>query len=160
MDRADHLGQPVITVAPATRADADVWLELRLALWPGEDRRNEFIGEISQMLADAGDTVTFIAWDDRAGAVGFVEAGLRHDFVNGCETSPVAFLEGVYVSPAYRRRGVAGLLVDTVADWGRQRGCAEFASDALLDNTQSHAMHHALGFQETQRVVYFRKVLG
>jgi aminoglycoside 6'-N-acetyltransferase I len=35
----------------------------------------------------------------------------------------------------------------------------ELASDALLDNNGSHAMHEALGFTETERVVYFRKAL-
>lgn len=33
------------------------------------------------------------------------------------------------------------------------------ASDALLDNAGSHAFHEAVGFEETERVVYFRKSL-
>nr|WP_241823604.1 GNAT family N-acetyltransferase [Sphingomonas sp. Sph1(2015)] len=49
-----------------------------------------------------------------------------------------------------------GALVAAVADWGRAQGCSEFASDAELENVDSHAMHRALGFVETERVVYFR----
>jgi aminoglycoside 6'-N-acetyltransferase I len=148
-----------VNIARATVADADAWLALRLALWPG-DRRDEFAAEISRLLAAPRDTVTFIAHDDAGEAVGFVEAALRHDYVNGCETSPVAFLEGIYTVPARRRQGLARLMVDAVADWGRQQGCIEFASDASTENFASQQMHVRLGFSETQRVVYFRKMLN
>ena len=84
---------------------------------------------------------------------------MRFDYVNGCKTSPVAFLEGIIVLPCARRTGVARLLVSAVSDWARSRGMSELGSDASLDNTTSHAMHAALGFDETQRVVYFRKAL-
>jgi aminoglycoside 6'-N-acetyltransferase I len=79
--------------------------------------------------------------------------------VNGCETSPVAFLEEIYVEPWARRQGVARRLVGVVQQWARQMSCSEMASDALLENTDSHGMHLALGFEETERVVYFRKLL-
>jgi aminoglycoside 6'-N-acetyltransferase I len=79
--------------------------------------------------------------------------------VNGTESSPVAFLEGLYVAPAFRRQGIAALLVDQAQQWARERGCTELASDALLDNSASQEMHKALGFTETERVVYFRKPL-
>jgi aminoglycoside 6'-N-acetyltransferase I len=131
---------------------------LRLALWPGE-RRDEFAAEISRLLADPRDTVTFIVRDDRGEAVGFAEAALRHDYVNGCVTSPVAFLEGIYTVPARRRQGIARLMVEAVADWGRRRGCTELASDTATENLASQQMHKHLGFAETQRVVYFRKSL-
>ena len=88
-----------------------------------------------------------------------MEATLRTDYVNGCETSPVAFLEGIYVEPGARRQGVARRLVEVVQQWARQMNCSEMASDALLQNTDSHGMHLGLGFEETERVVYFRKVL-
>lgn len=84
---------------------------------------------------------------------------MRSDYVNGCETSPVAFLEGIVVDPSFRRQGVAASLVAAVTDWARNEGLSELASDAEIHNTVSHAMHAALGFEETQRVVYFRKAL-
>ncbi len=79
--------------------------------------------------------------------------------MNWYKSSPVAFLEGIYVRPEFRRRGVARLLCQAAQRWGRSRECTELASDALIDNTVSHSMHHGLGFQETERVVYFRKDL-
>jgi aminoglycoside 6'-N-acetyltransferase I len=147
-----------LTIAPATPADAPAWAALRNALWPG-GREAEHAADIAQLLAAPGDTVTFIARRDGE-AIGFAEAALRHDYVNGCTTSPVAFLEGIYVEPAHRRHGVARALVAAIETWARDRSCTEFASDAALDNLDSHALHAALGFTETQRVVYFRKPLS
>ena len=100
----------------------------------------------------------FLAHRDQP--VGFAEAALRSDHVNGTSSSPVAFLEGIYVRPAARRQGVAAELVAAVSRWAREAGCNELASDALLDNEISHSVHRALGFEETERVVYFRKRLA
>lgn len=145
-------------IASVTPADAADWLTLRNALWP-VDTDGEHAAEIEQLLREPGETVTLIARDAEQVAVGLVEASLRRDYVNGCESSPVAFLEGIYVIPSARRTGVARSLVAAVERWGREQGCSEFASDALLANIESHQMHKALGFTETERVVFFRKSL-
>src|SRR5262249_12464577 len=92
-------------------------------------------------------------------ALGFAEASIRRDAVNGASASPVAFLEGLYVVPEARRRGVARALVQAVIHWALAQGFTELVSDALLDNQVSHAMHQALGFAEIERVVCFRRAL-
>ena len=159
MDRADHLGQPVINVAIAGLADAADWAAMRQALWPRDDLGIHG-ADIAQLLAAPGDTINFVARADDGRPAGFAEAGLRHDYVNGTESSPVAFLEGIYVDPAFRRTGVARQLVEAVENWARQQGCDELASDTGIANIPSQKLHNALGFTETQRVVYFRKLLG
>lgn len=158
MDRADNLGQPV-SIAPAKPADAADWTAMRTALWPrGGDGAHA--ADIAELLADAGETINLIVRDADGTALGFAEAALRHDYVNGCKTSPVAFLEGIFVKPETRCKGVARALVAAVEAWALEQGCTEFASDAAVDNFASIDMHRALGFEETQRVVFFRKVLG
>jgi aminoglycoside 6'-N-acetyltransferase I len=79
--------------------------------------------------------------------------------VNGCSSSPVAFLEGLYVREPARRHGVGRGLVAAVELWARERGCTQLAPDALLVNAVSQKAHRALGFAETERVVYSRKAL-
>lgn len=145
-------------IAPARKEDEADWCAMRSALWPS-GANGEHAAEIAELLVDAGTTINLIARDQDGQALGFAEAALRHDYVNGCKTSPVLFLEGIFVHPDARGQGVARRLVDAVAAWGRDQGCTEFASDAGIANTSSHAMHTALGFSETQRVVYFRKDL-
>ena len=145
-------------VAPTASTLPD-WRRMRQALWP-EMTKEENADETEMMLADVARFFVRMALDVESRAAGFAEATLRTDYVNGCVTSPVVFLEGIYVEPRARRRGVARLLADAVGTWGQRHGCREFASDALIDNAESHAMHHALGFEETERVVCFRKNLG
>ena len=111
-------------------------------------------------VADPRRYANFLACSTAADAIGFAEVSLRSDYVNGTETSPVAFVEGLYVVPHARRNGVAAALVTAACDWGRRAGCREIASDALLENSTSQVVHRALGFEETERVVYFRRKLA
>jgi aminoglycoside 6'-N-acetyltransferase I len=138
-----------------TAADFDAWAALRLQLWP-EQSVDELRHDGEALLARGDGAVAFVAKSDGS-VVGFAEATLRVDFVNGTSTSPVAFLEGLYVVPQWRRQGAARALCDAIERWGAGRGCTEFASDALLENEQGHNVHVALGFAETERVVYFLK---
>lgn len=145
-------------ITVATLADMSDWVQLRLALWPDTGREEHEV-EVAGILDRPGETLNLIArlYDGRA--VGLAEASLRHDYVNGCDSSPVAFLEGIYVADAHRREGIAGQLVKAVELWAQAQGCAELASDTNIANSQSQALHVSLGFAETQRVVYFRKLL-
>jgi aminoglycoside 6'-N-acetyltransferase I len=137
--------------------DLPQWVALRFALWPEEDRA-VMAAEAPTILAHP-DRLVLVARDgDRV--VGFAEASIRRDYVNGCETSPVGFVEGIYVMPEHRGGGVARSLISEVENWAREQGLRELASDALLNNEDSHAMHQALGFLESERVVYFRKSLN
>lgn len=135
------------------------WLELRQALWP-HGSRAEHLAEMAALVARPDRYAQFVAYSSAGRAAGLAEASVRRDHVNGTASSPVAFLEGLYVIPEARRKGVAASLVSTVSAWAQGAGCSELASDASLDNAASHAVHRALGFQETERVVFFRKALG
>jgi aminoglycoside 6'-N-acetyltransferase I len=144
---------------PPKASTLAAWRRMRQTLWP-ELTEEENTRETEEMMAATPRFFVRIALDRDEGAAGFAEATLRTDYVNGCVSSPVIFLEGIYVEPQARRHGVARMLVDAVGVWGREHACREFASDALLENTVSHAMHRALGFEETERVVCFRKDLA
>ncbi|MGE7958608.1 aminoglycoside 6'-N-acetyltransferase [Pseudomonas sp. NPDC089530] len=134
------------------------WLPLRQALWP-DTPAAEHLDEITSLLDAPQRYINLLAYAADGQPVGLAEASLRHDYVNGTEHSPVVFLEGLYVSAEQRRQGIAERLIDAVAQWGRERGCVEMASDTGLENLLSQTVHKALGFEETERVVYFKKSL-
>lgn len=145
-------------VRPAGAADMDAWSALRMALWPDEDPARH-PDDIRQILARPGRAAGFLVVDDGGIAQGFAEATLRSDYVNGTDSSPVGFLEGWYVAPGLRRGGVGRALVLAVEQWTREQGCSELASDTWLDNPLGQRAHLGCGFEETDRVVYFRKRL-
>lgn len=146
-------GQFIIRDAAASLDD---WAFLRHRLWPDATP-----AEHKAELQDLSDNEAgFIAYDPAGTAIGFADVSLRHDYVNGCDTSPVAFLEGIYVEEAFRGQGIAAALVAEVTRWAVRQGVSELASDADISNVDSHRMHAALGFEETERVVYFRKLLS
>jgi len=143
-------------IAPPRGSADRAWLALRSALWP-ETSEAEHIAGMADAIARSHYVRLALA---RGGpALGFVEASKRVDYVNGTSSSPVAFLEGLYVVPDARRQGVARALVESVVKWASDEGCTELASDALIDNSTAHAVHRSLGFKEMERVVYFLRAL-
>lgn len=133
------------------------WATLRAMLWPG-DGEDEHRAEIAGLLADSDLNAAFVALDGDV-VVGFAEASVRRDHVNGADTSPVAFLEGIAVAPGRRREGIARALCAAVEKWSRDRGLVELGSDADWENEDGRALHAGLGFEERERVVFYRKRL-
>jgi aminoglycoside 6'-N-acetyltransferase I len=148
-----------VKIETCESADHPGWLALRQALWP-QASREDHLAEMRLLAADRRRYVNFVAYSPSLEAVGLAEASMRNDYVNGTESSPVAFLEGLYVVPPARRHGVAASLIAAVAVWARGTGCRELASDAVLENAISHVVHRALGFEETERAVFFRRKLA
>ncbi len=138
--------------------DQPGWLDFRLALW-SDASADDHRAYMAIALAQPERFLQLMIYDADRAPIGFIEGSIRSDYVNGTETSPVGFVEGVYVTPAWRCKGVARQLFAAIADWARARGCRELASDALLENQASQRAHAALGFRETERVVYFVKTL-
>ena len=146
-------------IEPCASAGHPGWLRLRQALWP-DAAREEHLLEMASFVEEPQRYGQFVAYSSSHEAIGLAEVALRSDYVNGTQSSPVAFLEGLYVVPQARRKGVAASLVAAVCDWARRAGCREIASDAVLENSISHVVHRALGFEETERVVFFRRKLA
>ena len=91
--------------------------------------------------------------------VGVALCCLRHDYVDGCETSPVGYLEGIFVDTQHRKQGIANSLCKECEQWAKEMGCKEFASDCELTNTTSLQFHLGIGFTEENRIICFKKKL-
>lgn len=146
------------TIITCGSSELDDWSILRSELW-NDAAATEHRAFAAATLDEPTKLIAFLARDAHGHPVGFAEASLRFDYVNGCSTSPVAFLEGLYVREPARLQGIARGLIAAVEIWARERGCTELASDALLENAGSQKAHRQVGFRETERVVFFRKVL-
>ncbi|MDX1982314.1 MAG: GNAT family N-acetyltransferase [Bryobacteraceae bacterium] len=150
------------SIRPAHRGDREQLISLRLALWP-DCGIEEQTRELDLLLAGKGygpaPFVILVAEDARGGIAGFIDAGLR-SHADGCDPEiPVGYVEGWYVVPGERRRRLGARLMAAAEQWARNQGCREMASDTWLDNVSSQRAHEALGFEEVDRCVNYRKAL-
>lgn len=136
--------------------DAEEWLRMRLALWP-EHNSEEHREEMETIRFDPNCAV-FVAQREDGGLGGFLEAAQRK-YAEGCNSSPVGYIEGWYVDPDQRRQGVGVLLARMAENWVRQCGLVEMASDCQIDNQISIMAHQEIGYQEVERLVHFCKRL-
>ena len=130
--------------------------ELAALLWP-EAGKEELEQEFRDLLKDGG-CALFLA-SEGGRDIGFAQCQLRHDYVEGTDSSPVGYLEGIYVREDSRRRGTARALLRCCEDWAARLGCREFASDCELENGESLAFHLKNGFREANRIICFTKPL-
>lgn len=135
---------------------ASVAAHLALQLWPGNDLP-EFTHNMEEVITNANSTI-FLAFDDEK-PIGFAQCQLRFDYVEGTHSSPVGYLEGLYVIEAYRKQQIAQKLVQACETWSKSKGCTEFASDCELSNSDSLTVHLKLGFTEANRIICFTKKL-
>ncbi|MGN0778983.1 MAG: aminoglycoside 6'-N-acetyltransferase [Aristaeellaceae bacterium] len=145
-----------MTIRQAHPSDTSLLAHLASRLWP-HHTPSELEPEFAALTASP-EAACFLAYDGDI-PIGFAQCQLRHDYVEGTSTSPVGFLEGLWVEASHQRQGVATDLVHACEDWARGMGCSEFGSDCELGNDVSLAFHLAAGFTEVQRTIWFVKQL-
>jgi aminoglycoside 6'-N-acetyltransferase I len=144
------------SIRRATFEDKQAWLRMRQGLWP-EAPLDYLSLDLDRMLSDERKAV-FVTADIDGRLVGFLEATLR-DVAEGCETSPVGYIEAWYVDPQARGRKIGRDLAHAAEQWARDKGCTEMASDTWIDNDSGIQIHQRLGYYEVDRLVHFAKRL-
>lgn len=144
-----------MVIRKACPADSEALATLAARMWSGS--AEELAPEFAALTASS-EAACFLAMDGDT-PFGFAQCQLRHDYVEGCHTSPVGFLEGIYVDDVHRRSGVARALLSACEKWAKEIGCTEFASDCEIDNHASLAWHLQSGFNEMGRTIWFAKKL-
>lgn len=146
-----------MTIRRIAQADRLDWVRMRDALWPGSLTDHE--AETHDYFArELNLPVVFVAEIEER-LVGFLELDFRK-YAPGCGSSPVPFIEGWYVEPDLRRRGIGTALVEAAEAHARAAGHSDIASDTEIQNETSIAAHRALQFEEVERVVFFRRSLS
>ena len=143
-----------ISIRKATDSDFAHWMRMRKELWP--EASYDELKELDH-LYKAENFSCFLA-KDQSMYIGFIELTLR-PYVNGCDTSPVAFVEGIWVDDKWQKQGVGRLLMQQGETWARALAVKELASDTRIESAASIHAHKSWGFTETERVVYFKKNL-
>lgn len=142
-------------IRKADLSDTSVLACLSIKLWP-DHTLEEMIEEFRLFLSD-DNAALFLAEEEAT--VGFAQCQLRYDYVEGTQSSPVGYLEGIFVEETFRNRGCARELLAACQAWAKEKGCSEFASDCELDNRASLSFHLSMGFEEANRIICFTKKL-
>ena len=140
----------------AAIGDSRILAEMAVPMWDN-DTVDELEIEFSETLNN--EPAAFFIKYVKENPVGFAQCGLRTDYVEGTESSPVGYLEGIFVKEEYRKNGYAKELLCACEMWAKELGCSEFASDCELDNMDSFYFHMAMGFEEANRIICFKKSL-
>ena len=132
---------------------------MRSQLWP--DSKDDHPAELEEYFSGSSIDIVqaYVVEDESESAVAFIELNLRN-FAEGSRSSRVPYVEGWFVRQDYRGQGWGKRLMEKAEQWALEQGSSELASDTELVNTRSIAMHRALGFEETERVVCFLKKLA
>lgn len=138
----------------ANNSDLHTAASLAARLW--RHSADELASGFRDIVSRGG--AIFLAEEDGV-AAGFAQCQLRRDYVEGTSSSPIGYLEGIYVLEEYRHHGIAAALLNACESWARAQGCTEFASDCEISNTDSLAFHLRLGFHEANRIICFTKRL-
>ena len=143
-------------VKRAAKKDLDTLVNLAGIMW---DRHSviQLFHEFSEIMAK-GDTQFFLKYEDEI-AVGFAQCRLRHDHVKGTKTSPVGYLERVFVKEGYRNKGYAVELLEACEAWAKENGCMELAGDCEIDDKESFVFYTAMNITEANRLICFTKAL-
>ena len=142
-------------IKKATKSEIEQVAKLAVKMWN--------LSIVEELKTDFEDYINnggavFLAYRDNK-AIAFAQCGLRRDYVEGTESSPVGYLEGIFVVEEERMKGVAKRLLSACQDYAKEQGCMEFASDCELDNEVSLRFHLKMGFAEANRIICFTKKL-
>ena len=138
----------------AENKDVDLLSSMATNLFAGS-KKEDLYKEFTGFLDD--EDVCLLVKEVEGKIVGFAQVGLRRDYVEGCESSPVGYLEGIYITEDFRNKGFARELLKSAEVCAKEKGCKEFASDCELKNTESLAFHLSVGFKEQNRIICFKK---
>ncbi|MGX4687362.1 aminoglycoside 6'-N-acetyltransferase [Vagococcus sp. JNUCC 83] len=144
-------------IIQATHHNIKDVIDITSLLWESHSRKE--LEKEYQEIINKDNAVIFLIYI-KAKIVGFAHCQLRYDYVEGTRSSPVGYLEGIFVEEQFRKQGLAKQLLLVCEAWIKEKGCYEFASDSDLNNLESYQFHQASGFTEVNRIICYKKYLN
>lgn len=138
----------------ATSADSEAIDLLAVQMW-NSHTAEKLSNSVSSLIESDNNALFLLVVDGNI--QGFAQCGLRHDYVEGTNSRPVGYLEGIFIKEEYRKQGYAKQLLKYCEQWAKEKGCSEIASDCELDNEISLQFHINSGFDEANRIICFTK---
>lgn len=141
-------------VRKAGKQDVETLADLAILMWSSHSADELSAGFLE--IISKGKSQFFLKYENDI-PIGFAQCQLRYDYVEGTSTTPVGYLEGIFIKEDYRNKGYAKELLSECEAWAKENGCQEFASDCEIDNIDSFRFHKAMNFTEVNRIICFIK---
>ncbi len=141
-------------IKEANLTDLNVLIELARKIWL-DSTVKELNKLFTEVIRSNKEAIFVVLEVDKI--IGFAYFSIRHNYVEGTNSTPVGYLEGIYIMPRFRKLGFGRMLIDKGIDWAREKGCQQMGSDCELDNNNSIVFHKKSGFKEVNRIVCFVK---
>lgn len=138
---------------PISRDNFSTWSQFRSEIYSGLSREFD-LKEMDSIFESEQWHCWFIEREDGE-RIGLVELSLRN-IVDGCLSSPVPYLEGLYLTATERGKGRGTTIIEMIKDWCQEHGHSELATDAELTNTRAQSFYEQLGFEQVDRIVEYR----
>lgn len=106
-------------------------------------------------ILDSSDWFCYFLISENNQILGMVELSSRN-IVDGCLSSPVAYLEGLYLKKKHRGMGLGREAIEMIKNWCKENKFAELGMDAEIENLAAQKFFSAIGLHETYRIVQYR----
>ena len=130
--------------------------ELTVEFWKDCNYEEEIL--CWRQIINASDNYCALA-KQKDSYLGFIHLAIRNDYVEGSYKDKTAYLEAIYIRPAFRKQNIASLLLNKSEVWAKSKGFNQIASDTDFDNSGSQLFHKKSGFKEVNRIVCYLKNL-
>ncbi|HEM5051775.1 TPA: GNAT family N-acetyltransferase [Streptococcus suis] len=143
-----------MTIRAVNEQTLSIWASFASQVW----QTNEQV--LIEKFSNNEFPFEFLYYSQSEEPIAWISLSLRHDYVEGCQVGPVAYLEGIFISPNYRSQGIAKELLHFAEGWAKSRGIGQLGSDAELDNLLSQNFHIKHVFREVSRTVHYVRDLN
>ena len=92
-------------VRKAVKTDVTDIAEMAVIMWDSNSVK-ELAREFETLVENEECSLYIYCVDNMP--LGFAQCGLRHDYVEGTESSPVGYLEGIFIREEYRKKDMPG----------------------------------------------------
>ena len=137
--------------------DLNAWITLSDKLFK-DTNKDELQKDYHQMMSSEKHRNILVK--NKQTFIGFIDISIRTEYVEGASSSPIGYIEGIYIEAQFRKMGIARKLIKLAEDWFVEKGCKEVGSDTWDWNKDAQEFHKRLGFKEEDVLVHFIKKIG
>lgn len=138
-----------MTIRAVNEQTLSIWVSFASQVWQTKEQ------VLIEKFSNNGFPFEFLYYSQSEEPIAWISLSLRHDYVEGCQAGPIAYLEGIFISPNYRSQGISEELMHFAKGWAKSQGISQLGSDTELDNLLSQNFHIKHGFREVSRTVHY-----